>query len=415
MPAERARPRLENSLAMVGKGYAWLPDLRRTLGRRTAPMRLGGMPAVGVEGEAAARWFYDEDHVLRSHAIPEPVLGTLFGKGAVHTLDGEMHRVRKAMFVALLMREDGIASLVQQATSAWDAAARGWAQRPSIVLHEEAAEVLAGAVTRWVGVPVTDEEVPALARDLTTLVDGFATLGPRHWRARRVRGHREDWLAQLVKDVRSGVRSIDEGSAVAMVSAHRDADSTQLAPHVAAVELLNVIRPTVAVSWLLAFSGHALIRRPAYRERLAEGDLAFAEAWAHEVRRFYPFAPFIGGRTAREVEFDGQRMRQNSVVLLDLYGQNHDADLWGDPYTFRPERFLGRDIGPFDLVPQGGGDTSTGHRCPGEQITVALLVALAVRLARLEFDAPEQDLSISLRRIPARVASGVVLSVRSAG
>jgi fatty-acid peroxygenase len=37
---------------------------------------------------------------------------------------------------------------------------------------------------------------------------------------------------------------------------------------------------------------------------------------------------------------------------------------------------------------------------------------VAVRLARLDFDVPEQDLSISLRRIPARPASGVVLQVR---
>jgi fatty-acid peroxygenase len=64
------------------------------------------------------------------------------------------------------------------------------------------------------------------------------------------------------------------------------------------------------------------------------------------------------------------------------------------------------------LIPQGGGDPRTGHRCPGEQLTVALLSALAVRLARMDVDVPEQDLDISLRRIPARVADGVVLRVR---
>jgi fatty-acid peroxygenase len=41
---------------------------------------------------------------------------------------------------------------------------------------------------------------------------------------------------------------------------------------------------------------------------------------------------------------------------------------------------------------------------------VALLSALAVRLARLDCTVPEQDLSISLRRIPARPASRVVLT-----
>jgi len=408
----RSMPRPENGLQLMRTGYGWLPDRRRALGRRTVAARLGGLPVTGIEGPDAARFVYDEDHVLRSGALPEPVQATLFGKGAVHSMDGEAHRVRKAMFVALLMREDGIASLVERVTAAWDEAVADWAGRERIVLFEASADVIAGAVARWAGVPLTDDEVPSLARDLQAMVDGFATGGPRHFRARRARNRREGWLGALVEEVRAGRATVPPGSAVEVVAHHRDADGGRLDPRVAAVELLNIIRPTTAISWFMAFSGHALIRWPESRKRLADGDAAFAEAFAHEVRRFYPFAPFIGGRAPREVEWDGVRIPKNSMVLLDLYGQNHDAELWGDPYAFRPERFLGREIGAFELVPQGGGDPRTGHRCPGEQIAVAVLSALAVRLARLEFDVPEQDLSIPLRRIPTRPADGVVLRVR---
>jgi fatty-acid peroxygenase len=402
--------RLENSIALLSKGYAWLPDLRRARGLHAVGTRLGGLPAVGIEGPEATRFLYDEDHVRRSHAIPEPVQGTLFGKGAVHTLDGEAHRVRKAMFVAVLMDGDGIDALVRRTTTAWDTAAQEWATRPQVVLLDSSAEVVAGSVTRWAGIPVTDGEVPALAADLRAMVDGFATGGPRHWRARRARGRREEELSGVVERVRSGQLAPPPGSVLAVVAAHRDADGGLLDPRVAAVELLNVIRPTTAVAWFLAFSGHALARWPQYRERLAGADPAFAEAWAHEVRRFYPFAPFIGGRAPQRLEFGGQTIPRNAMVLLDLYGQDHDPQLWEDPYAFRPERFLGREIDAFTLVPQGGGDPRTNHRCPGEQITVALLAALAPRLARLPFDIPaDQDLTISLRRIPARPASGVVL------
>jgi fatty-acid peroxygenase len=409
-------PGLDNGFQLLTQGYGWLPNRRRALERRTVAARLGGLRATGLEGPDAAEFFYDEKHVGRALAIPEPVQATLFGNGAVHTLDGEAHRVRKAMFVTLLMQEDGVASLVDRATAAWDDAAAGWAARPQIVLFEESANVLTGAVCRWAGIPISDDEVSGAARDLQALVDGFATAGPRHWRARRSRGRREAWLARLVEDVRSGAATVPEGSAVDVVASHRDAGGEQLEPRVAAVELLNVIRPTVAISWFLAFSGHALIRWPGHRSRLATGDPAYAEAFAHEVRRFYPFAPFIGGRAPRDVEWDGQRIPANSMVLLDLYGQNHDPDVWGDPYAFRPDRFLAddgvRDIGAFELVPQGAGDPRTGHRCPGEQISVALLAALAVRLARLQFDVPEQDLEIPLHRIPARPRSGIVLQVR---
>jgi hypothetical protein len=97
-------PGLDNSLQLLMQGYGFLPN-------RVAPWiaarwaaRLGGMRATALEGPDAARFFYDEGHVRRAGAIPEPVQAALFGKGAVHTLDGEEHRVRKAMFVALHAR-----------------------------------------------------------------------------------------------------------------------------------------------------------------------------------------------------------------------------------------------------------------------------------------------------------------------
>ena len=85
------------------------------------------------------------------------------------------------------------------------------------------------------------------------------------------------------------------------------------------------------------------------------------------MRRSYPFARFIGGRAPREVEWDGERVPEHSMVLLDLYGQNHDPELWEDPYAFRPERFLGRENGAYELVPQGAGDPGTAYRCPGSR------------------------------------------------
>lgn len=93
-----------------------------------------------------------------------------------------------------------------------------------------------------------------------------------------------------------------------------------------------------------------------------------------------------------------------------MYGQNHDESLWGVPYAFRPGRFLERRVERDELIPQGGGDPATGHRCPGEGITVGGLEALAVRLARMEYTVPEQNLTISPRRVPTRPHSGVLLA-----
>ncbi|MGM1062859.1 cytochrome P450 [Saccharothrix sp. Mg75] len=400
---------MDESALVLTRGYAWLPGARRAAPDGIAEARVLGQHAVGLCGPDAARFFYDEDHVRRETAIPGPVQSTLFGHDAVHTLDGGAHRRRKAFFLSVLPH-DHASDLVGSVTSAWEQEAASWAPGRDVVLFDAAARVLTRGVCRWAGVPLADDEVDGVARDLTAMVDGFATPGPRHWRARRARDRREAWAAGLVRDARDGSRPARPGSALDQVARHRDEHGEPLPPRVAAVELLNVVRPAVAVCWFVMFTGHALHRWPEHRERLRAGDPDFTRAFAHEVRRFYPFAPFLGGRAVDDLTWRDHRIPKGSLVLLDVYGQNHDADLWGDPYTFRPQRFLDRSPGPFDLVPQGGGDPATGHRCPGEPASVGLLGALAGCLARLDHEVPGQDLTISLRRVPAKVRSGFVIT-----
>ncbi|MET8911848.1 cytochrome P450 [Micromonospora sp. NPDC004551] len=407
--ATQRGPFLDDTLGLVVGGYAWLPALWRHGGARAVPTRVMGQPALALRGPDAVRFFYDERRVRRHGAIPEPVRGTLFGKRAVHTLDGADHRHRKAMFLSVLTDPRRVAALVDQVAAAWHEAIATAGGRP-VVLFDEASRVITKGVCRWAGIPLDTAEVGPLARDLVALVDGFATLGPRHWRARRARGRRERWLAALIEQVRAGRVTVTPGSALDVVAAYRGRDGRPMDAELAAVELLNIIRPTVAVSWFVAFAAHALHRWPEHRDRLRAGDAGYAVAFAHEVRRFYPFAPFVGGRAVADLTWQGRHVPAGSLLLLDVFGQNHDAGLWPDPYRFDPGRFVGRAPDPYELIPQGGADRSTGHRCPGEDVTVALLAAFAGWLARLDYTVPEQDLTISLRRIPALPRSRVVLT-----
>ncbi|GGL93583.1 cytochrome P450 [Streptomyces fumigatiscleroticus] len=403
------RPLIDRSLPVLAEGYGWLPDRMRQHPDRVLRTRLLGRPALAVRGPDAVRFFYDEANVRRHGALPEPVLGTLFGRAAVHTLDGPAHRARKSLFLPLL-RADRIAGLAEQVGAVWDETAGTWSARERVVLMDEAGVILTRGVCRWAGIPLAAQEAEPLARDLMAMVDGFATAGPRHWRARRARGRQERRFTRLIEDVRSGRARAPEGSVLDAVARHRDTVDEPLPARTAAVELLNVIRPTVAVSWFVAFTAHALHRWPENRERLRDGDTAFTAAFVHEVRRFYPFAPFLGGLAVRDLTFRGRSLPAGGLVVLDVYGQNHDEELWGDPYVFRPARFLQRPVEPDELIPQGGGDPATGHRCPGEGLTVGLLETLATRLARLDHDVPPQDLTIPLGRIPTRVRSGFVVT-----
>ncbi|MFG2719738.1 cytochrome P450 [Streptomyces sp. NPDC048416] len=411
-------PLIDRSLSAFARGYTWLPGLLGGRSGGVARTRVLGKPALVVRGPEAVRFFYDERNVRRSGALPGPVLSTLFGHDAVHTLDGDAHRTRKEFFLPLLDPER-IAGLVEHVNAAWDDAAREWSKQGRVVLFDAASVVLTRGVCDWAGIRLDgDSAVEELARDLVAMVDGFATPGPRHFRARRARSRQEQDFTRLVEDVRAGRATAPQGSVLAAVCAHRESTGELMQPHTAAVELLNVIRPTVAISWFVAYAAHALhlhltTRR---RDRLRDGDIPYAAAFAHEVRRFYPFAPYLGGLAVRDLSWRDVAVPAGAMVLLDVFGQNHDDALWGDPHVFRPERFLEHPVGRDELIPQGGGEPRTGHRCPGEGLTIGLLEALAMRLADLEYTVPDQDLKISLHRIPARVRSGfAVEQVRVTG
>jgi fatty-acid peroxygenase len=112
----------------------------------------------------------------------------------------------------------------------------------------------------------------------------------------------------------------------------------------------------------------------------------------------------------RDFEWQGYRFPQGRRVLLDLYGTNHDARSWETPETFRPERFVDWDRGPFNFVPQGGGDHHMHHRCPGEWITIELMKQASEVLSRsIRYDVPEQDLRIDYSRLPALPRSRFII------
>jgi fatty-acid peroxygenase len=98
------------------------------------------------------------------------------------------------------------------------------------------------------------------------------------------------------------------------------------------------------------------------------------------------------------------------LTILDIYGTLHDPRLWPDADRFDPDRFAAGPPDPDCLVPQGGGDPATGHRCPGEGVTVDMIRTAMRQLARTDYRVPEQDLRYPLRRLPTRPRSGFVLT-----
>ncbi|XP_068461030.1 cytochrome P450 1D1 [Clinocottus analis] len=70
--------------------------------------------------------------------------------------------------------------------------------------------------------------------------------------------------------------------------------------------------------------------------------MPFTEAFIYEVFRHASYIPFtIPHCTTRNTTLNGYFIPKDTCVFINQYQVNHDLDLWCDPETFRPERFLG--------------------------------------------------------------------------
>ncbi|HZD88455.1 MAG TPA: cytochrome P450 [Gaiellaceae bacterium] len=410
IPHDRA---LESGPAFLREGYLFVSNRCRRLGTDAFRTRLGGRPAVCMLGREAAEVFY-EHRLTRRGGVPKPIQTLLQDEGSVQTLDGEEHRHRKELFLQVA-GPDVSAELGERVAEEWESALPEWERRRELVLLPALEELLCRAVCAWAGVPLADDrEARERTQELSAMIDGAGSIGPRNWRGHLLRRRTERWAAVLVERVRRGELEVPQASALAEIARHRDLEGSLLEPPVAAVELVNVLRPVVAVARFAVFGAVALERDPASRELLADGSDEEAEAFVQEVRRFYPFFPAVAGRVVEPFEWRGHRFASGRLVLLDLYGTNHDARIWDEPEVFRASRFLDWEGDPYTLVPQGGGEHLRGHRCPGEWATIETSKALLRRLAQLDHRLPPQDLSIELSRLPAQPKSGVVLELRAA-
>lgn len=366
--------------------------------------------AVVVRGRAGAELFYDTDLVERHGAVPPPIAALLFGRGAVHGLDGETHRQRKQLFLELLTPERtrplaaAIGTDVAARAAEWDAE-----RDAEVVVFDELVETYGPAVLGWAGLDISMQEARVVSRRLAAIVDGFGGAPFAYPKAWAARVWADRWARRLLSRARSGAEEVPADSVVGRLAAASERD---LPARVAAVELINVLRPTVAVAWHGTFAALELARHPEARRRILEADsAAYTRAFVHEVRRLSPFVPALAARAVGGAELDGVRIRPGDLLILDVDATNPDRHAWDQAQEFAPERFLGVEPDEFGFVPHGGGDPAAGHRCPGEPLAVDILVATVGALAPVEYDvvsAPRYDLG----RMPTRPAGGLVVRRR---
>ncbi|BAK15372.1 cytochrome P450 [Solibacillus silvestris StLB046] len=401
---------IDHSLNLLREGYLYILNRRQSFHSDLFETRLLGKKAVCMGGKEAADLFYDNSKFKRAGVAPNRVAETLFGKKGVQTLDGDAHKHRKKMFMSI-MSQDRLKKMNEIAAKQWDTALTKWQQMDDVVLYEEALEIMCRSACEWAGVPVEEKDMKKLADDFRAMFESATAIGPSHWAGRHARNRVEKWMGNLIDQVREGKLNPEEGTALYTFSWHRDLEGNLLDPEVASVEVINILRPIVAIAVYITFSALAAHHYPEERKKLQSGNEKNTQMFVQEVRRFYPFFPFAAAEVKADFTWKDYTFEKGTLTLLDLYGTNHDTNIWGNPEVFQPSRFENWDGSPFSFIPQGGGDYYLGHRCAGEWVTIEMMkVSLDFLVNQMTYDVPEQDLSYSKVSIPSLPKSKVMIN-----
>ncbi len=400
----------DDTLALLKNPYRFISSRSKDLGKDVFETRIFMQKTYCMIGREAAELFYNPNYFIRNGASPEAMRATLFGKGGLQGLDGAEHTHRKIMFMSL-MTEENAGELKHLFTEKLRHYLKHWSLKEQISLYDEFQKVLTETICAWAGIPLDDEEKVRRTKEIVSMFDSAGSKGPAHFMSRLSRKNAEDWIENIVNDLRSDGYEPLIKTPIEVIIWHRDMNEELLKPHTAAVEILNLIRPVVAISVYLVFIAHALHSNPDCYEKLMMGDEEYALNFIHEVRRYYPFFPSVMARVREDFTWRDIEFKKGSRAILDLYGTNNDPRLWDSPHSFWPERFESAAVDEYNFVPQGGGHPVKGHRCPGEFFTVELMkTALNFFLYEMDYEVPEQNLDIEWSRLPAIPQSRFVIS-----
>lgn len=123
--------------------------------------------------------------------------------------------------------------------------------------------------------------------------------------------------------------------------------------------VLDVIAAGILTTWsVLSSTFLCLVNNPEYQDKVFKeidatiggdrlptnsdkGNCPYLKALELEVHRYLTVVPILGGRICNsDIKFEGFDLAKGTMVMINSWYVHHDPEIWGDPWKFRPERFL---------------------------------------------------------------------------
>jgi cytochrome P450 len=329
-------------------------------------------PMVIISDPVAIKAVYTE----RENGLPpgrniflEPILGSR----SVLLLEGADHLARRKLMLPPFHGERmrSYESVVEEIVSA---EIDSWPLDREFPIHSRMQEVTLEVILRAVFGVADGPRLERLRGMLTTvLADTAAPLAQLVGLATRRFGGRGPWakFERQLKEVdellyaeiaehrsKPDLEQRDDILSMLMVARFEDGEpmsDTELRDQL--MTLLLAGHETTATA--LAWSFDLLLRHPAelqrLRDSLAAGEDDYMRATIAESLRLRPVLPIAGRRLAKELSVDGLELPAGTDVAPAIWLTHTRADVYPEPFAFRPERFLEEGPDTYAWIPFGGG------------------------------------------------------------
>jgi cytochrome P450 len=157
----------------------------------------------------------------------------------------------------------------------------------------------------------------------------------------------------------------------------------------------------------LAWTMERLARAPQALARATEdareGGGPYLDAVIYETLRMRPPVPIFARLVARDWQMGSHSVAAGTVIAVSVLLIHHRADIYEEPETFRPERFLESKPGTYTWIPFGGGV----RRCIGASFALLeMQIVLSALLTRMAPEARDPEPEAMRRRLNTIVPAG---------
>jgi cytochrome P450 len=331
-------------------------------------------PTVFLSDPAAIQALYAE----QSNGLPRGrtiALRPILGADSVLLLEGSEHIARRRLMLPPFHGERmrSYQSIVEEVASAEIAT---WPLNEPFALHPRMQAITLEVILRAVFGVVDPDRRRLLSERLPLLLSENSSiwLQLRVLLSARVQGGRDprERLQQLLSEIdelllaqiverREDPELEQREDILSLLIGARFEDGTQMSDQELRDQLLTLLlagHETTATA--LAWTIDLLLRNPAALARLTQELQAgeedqYMRATVAEALRLRPVVPLAGRRLAKDLDVEGLRLPAGADVTPAIWLTHTRADLYPEPFEFRPERFLEQAPPRYGWVPFGGG------------------------------------------------------------